>query len=84
MRAANANEFDVGDFVVDVVIGVFDVAFFDRDVVSRNRLAFCACIRLLERAPQLRRPMAVMIASFSSESSGCLSSKRFRIAMAAW
>ena len=49
-----------------------------------SRLAFCAFILFLYREPQLRTPMAVITASFSSASSECLSNRLFKIAIAFW
>ncbi len=50
--------------------------------VLLSRLAFCAFILLLARVVQLRTPMAVLTASFSSASSERLSNKLIRIAIA--
>ena len=49
-----------------------------------SRLAFSAFILLLDREPQLRTPMAVITASFSSASSECLSNRLFKTAIAFW
>src|SRR3990172_4467493 len=53
-------------------------------LVLLSRLAFCAFILLLDRAPQLRTPMAVETASFSSASSEFLSNRLVKIAIAFW